>query len=411
MKPSEFPRDPRFLTPGPAIVEDGIAHLRSYGDVRRANLDTTAEDFTLDTSYWAPQDQRIHLTWYFVWATGVKRADGSPGRHPELRQIAEPWFRKRAVTTMTPRIQQIADYLVRAIVERGTGEFDMAADFAYPLAYRTVCSLVGLPQEREHWMRDHLEAMAQAADVADQLRREPPEVEDYLRQTIQARIKAPGDELLDLLIAAWQEDRISEVELFAYMWGFFQAGAGTTAPHIANLFALLDEFKLLDQARDHTRDESWLQGASEEALRYTTPFPAGPLLTVREVVLEDGQRLPAWTQIRTWFSAANRDPRVNGDNTTANPTDVFDPTRSPNRHLGFGVGLRHCFGAPLARIESVIALRTLLDQLPDLGMDSSKPFERYAGVIDGVRSAPFRFDQARAERATAEGRVTSGRAT
>lgn len=76
MKPSDFPRDLRFRTPGPAFIENGTAHLRSYNDVLRVMLDNNGDEFSQDISYWAPVDQRIHLNWYFLWATGKKKANG-----------------------------------------------------------------------------------------------------------------------------------------------------------------------------------------------------------------------------------------------------------------------------------------------------------------------------------------------
>lgn len=395
--PSSFPRHVRFRTPGPALHEDGVVHLRSYADVRRAMLDNSGAEFTQDATYWRPPGERAHLAWYFVWATGARQADGSPGRHEVLRGLVEPWFRLRAVDAMTPLVAGLADDLLAAIVRKGTGEVDLATEFAYPLALRTICRLTGVPTEREDWLRAHLDLAGRAPDVSTQSQREPEELENYLRDIVAARTTAPGDAPVDLIIAAWRDATITELECLAYLYGFFHAGTETTAPHIANMLGLLSEFDVLDQARENLADTAWLRRAGEEVLRFCTPFPAGPLSTVVDVELADGFGIPANTPVRAWFSAANRDPAVNGGARNAADPDTFDPRRDPNRHLAFGVGMHHCLGVQLARLETSIAVSAALAALPGLELDPVRPFVRHAGLNDFVASAPFRFDQRRAE--------------
>jgi cytochrome P450 len=396
VKPSDFPRDERFYTPGPAFIEDGVAHLRSYRDVKRAMLDRSGIEFTQDVSYWAPADQRLHINWYFLWATGTRRKDGAPGRHATLRGLVEPWFRTRVIETFAPIVWQLVETLVRAIVQKGTGKFDLATEFAYPLALRTICALTGLPMEREQWIRRQLGAFAQTPTMA-QLGREPQEVEDYLWEVVHERSAHPRDQLVDLIIAAWQQNKITDLEVLGYIWGFFIAGGETIAPHVVNIFSLLAEFDLLDCARARVNDEAWLDTAGEEVLRFATPFSAGPLLAVSDVLLDDGVKIPAMTPVQGWFSAANRDEAINGGKTHAASPMIFDPGRSPNLHLGFGTGMHHCIGAPLARLAARMALKAALPNLPELELDSSRPFERYAGIIDGVNAAPFQFNQQKAE--------------
>ena len=409
MRPSDFPRDRRFRTPGPAILEDGKAHLRSYRDVQRFLLDDDGVEYALDTSYWAPPDQQLQLAlnWHFMWTTGRWRSDGSPGRHDVLRGLVEDHFRSRAVTALRPRIQAIAENLLRGIVAKGTGEVDLATEFAYRLSMQTICMLTGLPLDREEWMRGHLEAFNRRG--FDPGAREPQEVRDYFWEVIDHRAAHPGDELLDTLIAGWRAGTITDLELLAYLWGMASAGTDTTGTNIANAFVLLAEFDLFGEARRRRGDERWLRQAGEEVLRFGTAFPTAPAIAVKDVTMEDDVTIPAGTPVNVWFAAANRAREVNGDNHQAAHPDIFDPYRRPNRHMAFGngwraagmpgspAGIHHCLGAQLARLETVIALQAALQWLPELEFDDTR-FSRIAGIVDSVRTAYFRFDQREAER-------------
>ncbi len=52
---------------------------------------------------------------------------------------------------------------------------------------------------------------------------------------------------------------------------------------------------------------------------------------------------------------------------------MFDISRDPNRHVGFGFGLHHCLGAALARMEGAIALRGLMERFPSLTPTGTTP--------------------------------------
>jgi nocardicin N-oxygenase len=70
--------------------------------------------------------------------------------------------------------------------------------------------------------------------------------------------------------------------------------------------------------------------------------------------------IPKGGIVKIFVPTANRDPRVvpGGEN--------FDITRSPNPHLAFGAGPHFCLGAPLARVELEVALRSLTARFPGL---------------------------------------------
>src|SRR5262249_28582083 len=134
----------------------------------------------------------------------------------------------------------------------------------------------------------------------------------------------------------------------------------------------------------------------EEILRFGAPFPVKPLFVLKDVTF-GRLDVPEGSVLNAWYVAANRDPAVNGGVQQSDPT-VFDPGRPPNRHHGLGYGRHYCLGGDLARLETRILLQEALRLLPDLQMDETMPFARYAGIVDGVTEAYFRFDQEEAER-------------
>jgi cytochrome P450 len=64
-------------------------------------------------------------------------------------------------------------------------------------------------------------------------------------------------------------------------------------------------------------------------------------------------------------AAANRDPRQFAQ------AELFDPERSPNRHLTFGQGAHVCLGANLARLEADVVVGIIARDYPDLRVGST----------------------------------------
>jgi pikromycin synthase len=88
------------------------------------------------------------------------------------------------------------------------------------------------------------------------------------------------------------------------------------------------------------------------------------------------------------LGAANRDPAL------CPAPATFDIRRDPNRHVAFGSGVHFCIGAPLARLEATIALRSLLGRFPDLQLDADPAaiaWQREKALFRCVESLPIRF--------------------
>jgi cytochrome P450 len=194
-----------------------------------------------------------------------------------------------------------------------------------------------------------------------------------------------------VLVEAWKDGLINDDELLGYLYGFVTAGTDTTGTSFVNAFSLLAEFGQLEYTRSVSDDADAMRKIVEEILRYGTPFPTKPLLVRKEVRFGD-LTIPPRSVLNIWFAAANRDPAVSGGKPGADPNE-FDPRRWPNRHLALGWGKHFCLGGDLSRLETRILLQESLYRLPELELATDRPFERFAGIVDGVTEAYFRFDR------------------
>ncbi len=127
-----------------------------------------------------------------------------------------------------------------------------------------------------------------------------------------------------------------------------------------------------------------LSAAIEETLRYDNPVQ----ITYRSA-LEDaelnGKTIHAGDLVNTIIGSANRDP-----NRFIDP-DRFDITRSEGRHLGFGLGIHFCIGAPLVRLEAEVAFETILRRFPNLRIATDDLEWQEHPIFRGLKSLPVAF--------------------
>jgi cytochrome P450 len=121
-----------------------------------------------------------------------------------------------------------------------------------------------------------------------------------------------------------------------------------------------------EQMKAVREDRSLMPAALEEAARLISPVPMLARATTVDTQL-GGVDIPADQVLLLWIGAANRDARQ------FTRPDVFDLTRDPNPHLGFGRGAHFCLGAPLARLEARVAMNIVLDRFPALRTIPGKP--------------------------------------
>ena len=127
-----------------------------------------------------------------------------------------------------------------------------------------------------------------------------------------------------------------------------------------------------------------MPGAVEELMRWLSIVHSGaPRLVTRDVEI-DGVTIPRGDLVAFALPTANRDPEV------YDHPETLDIERGTMNHVGFGHGVHHCLGAPLARMEMRIAFPALLRRFPGLRLaieDDEVEFRSFH-VVYGLRSLP-----------------------
>jgi cytochrome P450 len=162
------------------------------------------------------------------------------------------------------------------------------------------------------------------------------------------------------------------------------AGHETTVNLIANgMLTLLRHPDVLDRLN---HEPGLVTTLVEELLRYEPPVQMRTNRTTLADIDVAGTTVPKGSPLALMFAAGNRDP-----SRFAEP-DRFDPSRTGNAHLGFAGGIHYCFGAPLARIETQVALAELAVRLVNPRLVADPPPYRPNPELRGPRHLLIEYD-------------------
>ena len=279
-----------------------------------------------------------------------------PPRHTRFRRIVNKAFTLKRVEALEPWITKIADELLDHI---GNQETDMVDAFTVPLPMRVIARLMGIPEEDyatfKRWSDAFLSTVG--ADRNDRMRNVQDMVA-YFGQMAVARRTQGADDLITALVEAEIEgESLQDWEILGFCILLLIAGNETTTNLLSNLLNLLvDRPDLWQQLRN---DRSLVETVIEETLRYESPVQRLFRTATRDLEFS-GVKITKGNRITIFYGAANRDAAE-----FPNP-DEFRLDRDLRNHVGFGMGIHYCLGAPLARAEARIALNAFLDRFPRL---------------------------------------------
>ena len=285
-----------------------------------------------------------------------------PPVHTRLRTLVNKAFVSRRIESLRPRIAALAHQLVDRI--EGEGRADLIAAFCEPIPVTIIAELLGVPAEEGPrlvgWSHKMVAMYTPRRDraVEDAAVRATLEFVEFLRGVVAKRRKNPRDDLITHLIAAEAAgDRLTEDELIAGAIQLLNAGHEATVHAIGNAVKVILESGESPAALFSTAAST--AATVEESLRFDPPLHFFDRYALEPLEI-GGVGLKKGEKIGLLLAAANRDPSRWRD------AGRFDPARPPLPHVAFGAGIHFCIGAPLARIELQVAMKTLFARLPGL---------------------------------------------
>ncbi|MBL3822428.1 cytochrome P450 [Bacillus sp. BSL6] len=296
-----------------------------------------------------------------------------PPEHRNVRSIVSKAFTSRSLEQWKPRIQAIADELVKDIEK--FSEVDIVEQFAASLPVTVISDLLGVPTTDRKKIKawSDILFMPYSKEKFNDLDVEKGialnEFKAYLLPIVQEkRYHLTDDIISDLIRAEYEGERLTDEEIVTFSLGLLAAGNETTTNLIINSFYcfLVDSPGTYKELRE---EPTLISKAIEEVLRYRFP------ITLARRITEDtnifGPLMKKDQMVVAWVSAANLDEKK------FSQASKFNIHRIGNeKHLTFGKGPHFCLGAPLARLEAEIALTTFINAFEKIALSPSFNLEQ-----------------------------------
>lgn len=316
-----------------------------------------------------------------------------PPEHRKYRDLVNRAFSQKRVTSWEGNIRAITDELIDGFI--GSGRCELIYDFAVPLPLIVISDALGLPREDLRQFKQWSDGIARFGGLTTpeeeaKIAREMGAFGAYVAGMIEDRRHDLGDDFIsDLIRARFDGERpLTLQELVSIVMQFLVAGNETTTNTIASGMVLL--LRHPEQMAAARADVSLIPNLVEEVLRIEAPVQAHFRVAARDTELE-GVAIPEGAGVGVVFGCANRDGAVFPE------PETFDITRkNAGRHLAFSQGIHYCPGAPLARIESVIAFEHLLGRLRNIRLDEESSDLTHVPSFThrGLRKVALTFDAA-----------------
>ena len=298
------------------------------------------------------------------WVPGATLAGRDDPNHKQMRTMFNEAFKPKKIEGMDSFVRDTAYKLIDAFLD--DGQCDWIKQYAVPLPLIVIGQQMGVPEADIWKIKAWTDAWVQRLGMMQTEEEEQWSVEmeieaQHYFQPIFERLRKEPDETLlsdmvNRVIPEWERP-LTDNELHAEMMAdTFVGGSETTTNAIGYGLKLLIENPDVWQ-KLRSNPDKYLRTFCEEVVRLEGPVQGLFRMAANDVEMH-GVLIPKGAMINVRYAAANRDERE-----FECPADLNLEREKPGRHIGFGSGIHHCLGAPLARRELFWAFQALIDRV------------------------------------------------
>jgi cytochrome P450 len=298
------------------------------------------------------------------WVPGATLAGRDDPNHKQMRAMFNEAFKPKKIEGMDSFVRDTAYKLMDAFVD--DGQCDWIKQYAVPLPLIVIGQQMGVPEADIWKIKAWTDAWVQRLGMMQTEEEEQWSVEmeieaqHYFQPIFERLRKEPDDTLLsdmvNRVIPEWERP-LTDNELHAEMMAdTFVGGSETTTNAIGYGLKLLIENPDVWQ-KLRSNPDKYLRTFCEEVVRLEGPVQGLFRMAANDIEMH-GVLIPKGAMINVRYAAANRDERE-----FECPADLNLEREKPGRHIGFGSGIHHCLGAPLARRELFWAFQALIDRV------------------------------------------------
>ncbi|MGA5536264.1 cytochrome P450 [Mycolicibacterium nivoides] len=306
--------------------------------------------------------------------------------HRDHRNLVSAAFKSRSLQRWEPEVvRPICEALVDEFIESGSA--DLVRDFTFEFPTRVISKLLGLPEEDLPWFRQRAVELISYTVKYKRAFEASAALKDYFLGQIDLRRSHPTDDIIgDLVTAEIDGEKLTDEAIYSFLRLLLPAGLETTYRSSGNLIYLLLTHP--EQFAAAQADHELIGQAIEEGLRYETPLTTVQRSTTQDVEL-DGVALPAGAVIDVCMGSANRD-----ESRWERPEE-FDIFRKRVPHITFAAGEHTCMGLHLARMETRVAMESLLSRVRNVKLVTDDDPHIFGQPFRSPTAIPVTFEPIR----------------
>lgn len=306
--------------------------------------------------------------------------------HRDHRNLVSAAFKSRSLQRWEPEIvRPICEALVDEFIDTGTA--DLVRDFTFEFPTRVISKLLGLPEEDLPWFRQRAVELISYTVKYKRAFEASAALKDYFLGQIELRRCKPTEDIIgDLVTAEIDGEKLTDEAIYSFLRLLLPAGLETTYRSSGNLLYLLLTHP--EQLAAVQEDHELIGPAIEEGLRYETPLTTVQRSTTQDTEL-GGVTLPAGAVIDVCMGSANR------DEARWERAEEFDIFRKRVPNITFAAGEHTCMGLHLARMETRVAVESLLSRVRNLHLTTDEDPHIFGQPFRSPTAIPVTFDPSR----------------